>query len=280
MDQKAIIQAIVCKNPEVTEEKILESLKAEKTKTAGLIADETLLRYIAANYGVEISLQQPKDCKLLISHLIPGLNNVTLTGRIVAVFPVRTFEGVKPGKFASLLIVDSQNLLRVMLWNGKADLIESGLLQVGQIVRFLKGYTRQDREGKVELHLGEKGSVEINPADLDEIDFSFIDKFVVSIKEIMGPCQCVHVMGKIKATFPISTFNRQDNSVGKVLRFKMADETGEVAVVVWNEKAEKLEASIKNGVEVKLINAKVKNTPNDAFEVHVDETSYVEVFRF
>src|SRR3990170_6487317 len=93
-----IIQAILFKCPEVTEGQILEALETEKTKTGGLIADETLLRLIAARYGVETVREAVADCRLSIKHLVPVLNRVTVSGRIVAVYPAKVFEGKLSGK--------------------------------------------------------------------------------------------------------------------------------------------------------------------------------------
>lgn len=278
MSTQKIVQSILGKRPELTEKQILEALEAEKHKTGGLIADDTLLRLIAVRYGVEIPMESTSDCTLLVSHLIPSLNNVTLSGRVVAVYPTKTFEGSKPGKYASLLIADREGLLRVMLWNGKADLVEAGVVTVGQVVRFVRGYSREDRNGKTELHISEKGEVEVNPEDLDKDAYPFIEHFVLPIKEIKEAQQMIHLIGKVKTTFPSSTFTRHDNSVGKVLRFTIVDQTGDVMVVAWNEKAEKLEASLKNDTGIKLVNARVKLGSNDGFEVHVDEFTYVEVF--
>jgi ssDNA-binding replication factor A large subunit len=277
MSDDAIIQAILSKCPEVTEEQVLEALEIEKSKTGGLIADETLLRLIAARYGVEISRETVADCRLLINHLVPSLNRVTVSGRIVAVYPAKTFEGKLSGKYASLMIADKEGILRVMLWNSKADLVESGMAKAGQVARFSRGYTREDRDGKTELHISEKGEVEVNPEDLEEEDYPFIDRFTIAIKDITLPQQGIHLIGKVKAVFPSSTFTRQDNSVGKVLRFTITDKTGDVVVVAWNEKAEKLEASLRSEDEVRLVNAKIKTASNGGFEVHVDESTYVEV---
>jgi ssDNA-binding replication factor A large subunit len=273
-----LIHAILGKFPEVTEAQVLAAIETEKNKTGGLIADETLLRLIALRYGVEISREAVSDCKLSISHLIPNLNRVTVSGRVVAVFPAKTFEGSKPGKYASVLIADQNGVLRVMLWNGKADVVESGLIEVGQVARFLRGYTREDRNGKVELHISEKGGVEVEPEDLVEQNYPLIDHFVTAIKDVTLLQQSVHLAGKVKAMFASSVFTRQDGSGGKVLRFTVADRTGEVAVVAWNGKAEKLEATLRGDVEVKLINAKVRSGQNGGgLEVHVDESTFVEV---
>jgi ssDNA-binding replication factor A large subunit len=270
------IQEILFKCPEVNEEQILDALKVEKSKTGGLIADETLLRLIAARYGIE-TVREVTKSKLSINQLVPGLNKVTVTGRIVAIYPVKAFEGKQSGKYASLIIVDKKGILRVMLWNGKADLVESDVVKMGQIVRFLCCYTREDRNGSTELHLSEKGKVMVNPEGVESDDYPFIDQFTTEIKEITKPNQSFHLSGRVKEVFPPSTFTRQDSSVGKVMRFIIVDNTGEIMVVCWNEKAEELEPVLKKDVQVRLVNAKAKESSNGLLEVHADATTYIEV---
>jgi replication factor A1 len=277
MTTEEIIQQILSKRPEISREEVLERLKTEKSKTGGLIADATLLRLIAAKYGVEIPHDRVYDRKLSISHLVPNLNDVTVSGRVVAVYPPKTFEGERSGKFASLMIADKDGILRVMLWNDKVNLIESGELKTGQVTRFSHGYTREDRNGKAELHLSSKSEIEINPLNVKAEDYPSIGKFATKIKEITKAHKNIHLIGIVKEVFPSSTFTRQDLSTGKVLRFTLADSTGEVAVVVWNEKAEELEPYLKRNVKLQLVNAKVKATSSGGFEIHVDASTYVDV---
>jgi replication factor A1 len=277
MTIEEIIQQILAKHPEMSREQILETLKTEKDKTSNLIADATLLRLIAAEHGVKIPSDKVYSRKLSISHLVPSLNDVTVTGRVVAVYPSKAFEGKKSGKYASLMITDKDGVLRVMLWNDKADLIESGELKTGQVVRFAHGYTREDRNGKVELHLSGKGEIEVNPQNISAEDYPAIGKFATKIKEITKPHRNVHLAGTVGEVFPSSTFTRQDQSTGKVLRFTLADSTGKMAVVAWNAKAEELEPCLKSNVELQLVNAKVKAAPNGGFEVHVNASTYVNV---
>ena len=276
MTAKETIQAILFKCPEVTEAQILDVLKTERSKTGGLIADETLLRLIAARYGIE-TVREVAKSKLSINQLVPGLNKVTVSGRIVAIYPVKAFEGKQSGKFASLIIADKNGILRVMLWNGKADLVESAAVKMGQIVQFLCCYTREDRNGNTELHVGEKGKVMINPEDLEPDDYPFINQFTTEIEDITKSNQSLHLSGKVKEVFPPSPFTRQDSSVGKVMRFIIADNTGEIMVVSWNEKAEELERVLKKDMQVRLVNAKVKESSNGLLEVHADATTYTEV---
>jgi len=277
MSDKEIIKSILSFCPNVTTEEILEALIIEKNKTAGLITDETLLRLIASRHGVKIPPHTATDCSLLISQLVPKLNNVTISGRIMAIFPAKTFEGKQPGKYASLLIADKSGILRVMLWNSQADSVESGMIAAGQIIRFSRGYTREDRNGKTELHISEKGEIEVLTENLHEEYYPRIDNFVTAIKDVALPQQSVHLFGRVKAIYPSSNFTRQDNSIGKVLRFTMADNTSDVLVVAWNDKAETLDTSLKPNIEIKLVNAKVRIASDNRVEVHVDESTYVEL---
>lgn len=277
MTFEEIIQQILLQHPEVTRETVLEKLRAEKDKTGGLIADATLLRLIAAEYGVEIPSEAVYDNKLSISHLMPELNDVAVSGRVVAVYPVKPFGGKRPGKYASLVIVDADGVLRVMLWNDKSDWVESGFLKTGQLARFSHGYTRADRNGKVELHLGDKSEVEVNPQDLQAEDFPDIGRFATKIKEVREVQGSVNLVGVVRRVFPSSTFKRQDSSAGKVLRFTLADDSGEVTVVVWNEKANELEPQLRRNIMVELVNGIVRAASNGGFEVHVGSSAYVGV---
>lgn len=88
MTTQEIIEKILAKKPEISHKQILEELQAEKSKTGGLLGDETLLRLIAAKYGVEVYQNTiHNDGNLSSSHLCAGLNDVTVAGCIVAVFP-------------------------------------------------------------------------------------------------------------------------------------------------------------------------------------------------
>lgn len=277
MTPDQIIQQILQKHPETSREQIMDALAAERKRTGGLIADATLLRVVAAKYGVETPNAHAHSRELPISRLIAGLNDVTVAGRIVAVFPSRTFEGKKSGKYASLIVTGKDSVLRVMLWNDQANSVESGELKAGQVARFEHGYTREDRSGRVELHMGAKSIIEIEPEGLSAEDYSGIERFATKIRAIAETQNGIHLVGRVKAVFSSSIFTRSDNSAGTVLRFTLTDDTGEVAVVAWNEKAEELEKTLAVDASVQLVNARVKEAQNGGFEVHVDSSTFVKV---
>jgi len=278
MSTEKIIEQILSRRPEISREEILEKLEMEKRKTGGLISDKTLLRMIAAEFNVEFSHDKALTPRLSIRDLIPSLNDVTLVGRVVAVFSPKAFKGRKSGKVASLLVVDKSGILRVVLWNDKTSLMQSGEIKVGQVIRFSHGYTREDRSGKVELHVGEKSEIETNLQGVEAKDYPTIGKFAVKIGDVtqVYKNKRVSIEGSVKKLFSSSTFQRRDSSSGKVMRFVLADETGEIPVVVWNEKANELEKVIRKGVKLQVVNAKVKKAMSKGLEIHVDAETYVE----
>ncbi len=279
MRTEEIIKQILLQRPEISREQILERLEKEKNRTGGFIVDRTLMRLIAAEFGVEIPQNDIHLRKLSIGHLVPSLNDVTVSGRVLAVFPPKAFEGKRSGKFASLLIADKDNVLRVVLWNDKVDLLESGEMEAGKIVRFSHGYTREDRSGKPELHIGTKSEIEVNPPNAKAEDYPTLSKFATKIGKITSAHKNkkINMIGTVKEIFSSSTFMRQDLSSGKVMRFTVGDKTGQVVVVAWNEKADELERTLKEGAELQIVNARVKTALNGGFEIHINSGTYVEI---
>ena len=277
MPVEQLISQIVSKCPGTSREQVLKALEEEKLRTAGLIADSTLLRMVAHKLGIDILPEKVPLRTLSTRVLVPKLNDVTISGRIIATYPTKTFEGNKPGKFASLIIADKDGSLRVMLWNDKADLVGSEVLKTGQIARFSHAYTREDRNCKTELHLGERSNIEVNPQDLEERNYPSLEEITTRVSQITDAHQNVHLSGRVKNTFGLSTFTRQDQTMGKVLRFTLTDETSDITVVAWSEKAEELAQTISQNTIVRMVNAKVRPNSGNGFEVHVDAGTYTEV---
>lgn len=280
MTVNEIVEHILSKLPKVSRSEILEKLHEEKKKRGDFFSDEVLLRKIAAELGVEVQKEIVAP-ELLIQDLISGLNDVSVVGRVVAVFPTRTFGKQEEGKVASLLVIDENSILRVILWNEKAEYVESGQVKTGEIIRFSHGYTKEGYKGKLELHLGEKGEIKIDPDDVNQTDYPSIEKLMTKISEITlkHVNERVNITGIVKEIMPISTFERKDASCGKVMRFRLADKTGEIPVVVWNQKVDEFEEIIDQGIDLQVINTKVKDALGEGFEVHVDSRTYVETTR-
>ncbi len=278
MATEEIIQLILQKCPQKTREELIERLKKEEAKTGNLIEQATLLRMIAADWGIQIRQNQTLEQKFSINHLHAGLNDVTIAGRVIATYPAKTFEGKKPGKYASAIIADKENIIRVMLWNEKADHVETGDLKPGKIVRLAHGYTKEGRDGKIELHMSEKSQIETNPQDIKQEDLPLIGKFGIKISQLKETQQkTVHITANVKKTYPYSTFNKPDQTVGTVKRVLIEDETGETTAVFWNEKATEAEQAINEKDKIDLLNARPKITDSGETEIHADSTTFINI---
>lgn len=274
-----IIREIQRQNPQISQEQIQEKLEAEKTRTGGLFCDETLLRLIAAKFGVQVQQNQVHNNGIMqTSNLVSGLNDVSVAGRLIAVFPVKTFQGIeKSGKFATIILLDSNGILRTVLWDEKAELVEFGKLKSGQTVKLRHGYTKQDRNGKIELHLGNKSQIEIELNN--DKDFPPIEKFTAKINTLNFNSGNVHLSGVVKAVLGKKAFSRGDDTEGVVMRLALRDDTGEVAIVAWNEKVAELEFLLRDNARLIMVNAKVKASQNDEIEVHIDSNTFIDALK-
>ncbi|MGD6852381.1 MAG: OB-fold nucleic acid binding domain-containing protein, partial [Candidatus Bathyarchaeia archaeon] len=56
----------------------------------------------------------------------------------------------------------------------------------------------------------------------------------------------------------------------------LRDDSGEVTVVVWNEKVEEIERVLRDSARLLLVNARVKEAQGGAVEVHVDSNTFID----
>jgi hypothetical protein len=172
------------------------------------------------------------------------------------------------------MLSDGEGLLRVVLWDTKAEMVERGELKSGQVVRLIHGYTKEDKYGKTELHLGSKSQILID-AGAEADQYQSIEKFTTKIQTLTVSCGNVHLCGTVKAILGKSTFPRSDESMGTVMRLALRDDSGEATVVVWNEKVVEVELLTRENPRLLLVNARVKEGQGGGIEVHVDSNTFV-----
>jgi ssDNA-binding replication factor A large subunit len=73
-------------------------------------------------------------------------------------FPSKTFENDRgSGEFRAFELTDESNIARGVAWNAATAQLEA--LKEGQLVRIENAYTKENRNGEVELHLGDSARV-------------------------------------------------------------------------------------------------------------------------
>ncbi|WP_224332800.1 single-stranded DNA binding protein [Haloprofundus halobius] len=191
--------------------------------------------------GVEVNVDQAEpdpdaevDVQILDSYRVEdlslGLSDVNLKGQVLDSGTVRTFsrDDGSEGRVSNLALGDPTGRIRVTLWDDKADLAEE--FDAGESVEVVDGYVRE-RDGNLELHVGSRGAVE----RLDETVQYVPETTDIGSLEIG---QTVDIAGGVIEADPKRTFERNDGSEGQVRNIRVKDDTGDVRVALWGEKAD------------------------------------------
>ncbi len=104
---------------------------------------------------------------------------------------------------------------------------------------------------------------------LEEIDY---DEFTINISELEEGMQQIVLLGKIFKIFKPREFTRKDSSIGQVGSFYIADTTGKVKVVVWNEKTELMNNEYFTIDQlIRVIGGFSKSNRDGTLEVHLSK---------
>jgi replication factor A1 len=277
MTAEEIIEQVLSLRSDVSREEIIKKVREKKFAAGGFLTDETAARLVALDFGVEVVQEFSHPKEIPIGKLVFGLNNVSVSGRVLVAYPLQTYarKNGKGGQFGHLLLADKTGTLRILLWNDKAELMQRCEIRQGQIVRVLHGYVREARDGQLELHLGQRSEIQINPKDIKEEDYPKTESFMEQIGKITKKRRKANVIGIVQSVSKVTVFQRADGSEGKVCRVTLKDATGQITAVFWNDKVETLD-EMKVGDRLRVIDARVKEKIDGQLELHVDSRAYVE----
>ncbi|WP_096390595.1 single-stranded DNA binding protein [Halopenitus persicus] len=224
---------------------------------------------VSAN-KVEPDADAEVDVQLLdayrVEDLTLGASDVTLVGTVLEAGDVRTFsrdDGTE-GRVANLTLGDETGRVRVTMWDDRADLAEE--FEAGEVVEVVDGYVRE-RDDDLELHVGNRGSIE----RVDETVEYVPETTDIADLEIG---ETVDLAGGVIETDPKRTFDRDDGSEGQVRNVRIRDDTGEIRVALWGEKAD---AGIELADEVLFTDVEISDGWQDDLEASANWRSTVSV---
>ncbi|MFX1497899.1 MAG: hypothetical protein ACFFBH_10255 [Promethearchaeota archaeon] len=97
------------------------------------------------------------------------------------------------------------------------------------------------------------------------------DELTVPIEKVKEGMVNIVLLGKIIAIYPQRGFSRKDGSQGLVNSFVIGDETGEIKINVWDEKAAPLQNNTLKGSLVRVIGDYAKSNRDGEIEVHISK---------
>jgi ssDNA-binding replication factor A large subunit len=142
-------------------EEINRRVEAKRAKLSGLISKEGAAQVIAAELGINFDNE-----KLKINELLPGMRKVNMLGKVVSIFPVRSFEkNGKQNKVVNMIVADETSNIKMVLWDtNHIGLIETGKVAEGSVVEVGNASVRDN-----EVHLGSFSEFKISKEAIDNI---------------------------------------------------------------------------------------------------------------
>lgn len=267
MNVEEAIMSILTRCPNLTRQDVEERIRERKTASGGLLTESSAARLVAAEYGVKIKLRRSSP-KLYIEQLVSGLNNVTATGRVSALGKSKSFSRRNgQGQVAHLTIADKTGKIRVVLWNEKVELINQ--IHLDQVIRVEHSYVRKSKYGQNELHVGQRGNIQIAPDSCIEADFPPIETFEAScprIGDLREGTRIDIIHGTVKTEPNLKEVTTRLGDKVLLASFELEDQTGKIRVSAWEEHARRI-AELTMGSKVTFKNAHVKRGFGNQLEI-------------
>jgi ssDNA-binding replication factor A large subunit len=158
-------------------EEIERRVEAKRAKLSGLISKEGAAQVIAAELGINFEGE-----RLKINELLSGMRKVNVVGKVINLFPVRTFvRNGKENKVANFVLADETSNIKVVLWNvNHIGLIETNEIIEGKIVEISGGSMREN-----EIHLGSFSELKLSKENIGEVKTEKIlpEKTIANFKQ-------------------------------------------------------------------------------------------------
>jgi len=144
----------------VSKSEVEGKINAKLKQLSGLISKEGAAHIVANQLGIK--LVEQTSGKLQIKSIMPGLRDVEVVGKVMQIFPARTFQvQERTGQVGSITIADETGSIRLVLWGDQCKHLDT--LKLDDIVKARSAYVK-DQNSALELHLGNRGMLIINPA--------------------------------------------------------------------------------------------------------------------
>ena len=161
-DFDALVGELLASRPELTREELTKKIE-EKKKTvgAGYLTDQGALFLVAGELGVSLR-KDDASSDMRIGDLYIGANDVTVVARVLAVYPVATYNKKDggQGRYQRLTLFDGKSTVRLTVWEEGLEQVEKAGVKADSPVRVANAYVKQGLDGKAQLNLGKRGRLE------------------------------------------------------------------------------------------------------------------------
>lgn len=246
---------------DISLEEYREAVKDRVEKMGGLADEETaakLVKHELEEEGGEVEG---------IHDIKAGMDDVKFVGKVVDIDDLRTFERddeEDEGHVVNITVADETGEIRVAMWDEQAvDASES--LETGEVLR-IAGRPKDGFAG-VEVNANKA-----EPAPEVEVDVQLDE--TEQIEDLILGSSNINVRGQVLDTEQVRTFQRDDDTEGKVANLTIGDPTGRCRVTLWDGQATTVE-ELTVGESIEIVDGYVRERDGD-LEVHVGERGAIE----
>ena len=261
--------------PELSREELTRRIAVKKeTVGAGYLTEQGALFLVAGELGVALQ-QAATSSDMTIKDLYIGANDVTVVARALAVYPVSTYNKKDggEGKYRRLVLFDGSHSVKLTVWDDKTDDVEKLGIGVDTPVRVVSGYVKQGLDGKPNLSLGKRGSIEVLP-DAEATRLPKLSTVIEKPTKLQQERTFVAVEYVVDSEPRYSEFVRSDGSPGSLFQFGVSGDRGnhEARVVIWSPVSR---PELTPGQRVVVTNVRSKRSSSGEFEIHGDAGSVI-----
>jgi replication factor A1 len=276
-----MLEIMLRQKPELSPEQVRDMIDEKKRKVgAGYLTDQGALFLVAADLG--ISFESVPKAQSGLKDIYVGAKEVTVTGRIMNIYPVHTFtkrDSNEQAATRTIVVYDRDARVKVKLWDKQVGVPDEMGLQAGDIIKIIKGYVRAGLDGKPVINLGSYSAIE---TVRDDPAIPSIDSLNSTIDAITEPQDSAVISGNVSANPRVSEFVNARGEPSKSLQLQVSNDAGTrtLRAVIWNVDETRLPKVFKTGAKVRMIGVRIKQgNPqygNGDFEIHGDEGTILQ----
>lgn len=251
----------------------------EKQKELGFFVNDIAAAHIIAK-DLNVPLGRPELKKrptLTITSLKkmePGLSGVSLTARVIRVYqPIEFVREGNKGILAPILLHDGTDSIRTVLWGNMARRITDNQIERGSVIKIKQGYTKQGRNQELELHLGDRGLLELD-TETESEKFPDPEDEILSLDSLDEEMLDIDAKATVLNVGKLVTFNRSDGTEGRVSNLFLKGSKVRRRMVFWDNRAEAA-FNFTRGDKILIQGANIKLNRDGKPEIHTTRTTQI-----
>ena len=159
------IISIISEKTTKTNQEIETQIQEKLDSLKGLISKEGAAHIVANDLGIKL-MEELSLNDLKIKDLLQGMNNLEIVGKVIQKYELRTFvRNESTGKVLSVFLGDETGRVRMVFWDSLAE--QANSVEEGNTIKITGAYTRENNNNFLEVHAGNRSTIEINPQGVD-----------------------------------------------------------------------------------------------------------------